>query len=272
MTPSDLGLVFGMLLTYREIHGNPPDRSLRENEAEAARILANCSQVELSDLDDFLASQGFSLYIRDALEFGIPPKSGRHNLIYVLTRKRGESLAPYLDKTWALNQVRDGRRRNATKAERVVWLARMWLTLQWFFYERIDRVPSEISRYREALLSEKLFVETLSNGIEQLGNMGRPEGSEGVAWSILWESKGSVQAYASRFLKIMEEAGMIQNAGNDDEYRQSLVAAVDMALIAEQELAYLMPAETSVSIDRRTVELIAGESHTEAGNANSAAN
>ena len=38
MTPSDLGLVYGLLFTYREVHGNPPDRHLREGEAEAARI------------------------------------------------------------------------------------------------------------------------------------------------------------------------------------------------------------------------------------------
>lgn len=270
MTPSDLGLVFGLLLTHREIHGNPPDRPLRENEPEAARILADCSQAELRDLDEFLASQGFALYIRDGLEFGIPPKVGRNNLIYVLTRKRGEALAPYLDKGWALNQVRDARRRHATKAERVVWLARMWLSLQWFFYERIDRLPAEISRYREAMVSEKLFVDTLSNGIEQLGNKGRPEGAEGVAWSILWENKGSVSVYASRFLKVMEEAGMIQNAGNAGEYRQTLVAAIDMAIVAEQELAYFMPPDPNTTIEQRTVELIAGDIQSGGDDADSA--
>lgn len=271
MTPSDLGLVFGLLLTYREIHGNPPDRPLRENEPEAARLLADCSQTELRDLEEFLGSQGFSLYIRDGLEFGIPPKAGRNNLIYVVTRKRGEALAPYLDKAWALNQVRDARRKNATKAERVVWMARMWLTLQWFFYERIDRLPSEISRYREAMVSEKLFVETLSNGIEQLGNKGRPEGVEGVAWSILWKNKASVPAYASRFLRVMEEAGMIQDAGNAGEYRQTVVAAVDMATMAEQELAYLMPPDASTTLEMRTVQLIAGDIQSGGDDADSAA-
>lgn len=270
MTPSDLGLVFGLLLSHREIHGNPPDRPVRENEPEAARILADCSQAELRDLDEFLASQGFALYIRDGLEFGIPPKVGRNNFIYVLTRKRGEPLAPYLDRGWALNQVRDGRRKNANKAERVVWLARMWLTLQWFFYERIDRLPAEISRYREAMMSEKLFVETLANGIEQLGNKGRPDGAEGVAWNILWENKGSVQAYVNRFLAVMKQAGMIQDAGNAGEYRQTLVAAVDMAMVAEQELAYLMPSDASTSIEQRTIELIAGDIQSGGDDADSA--
>lgn len=268
MTPSNMGLVFSLLLKHREIHGNPPDRALHENELEAANILADCSQAELRDLDEFLSAQGFSLYIRDGFEFGIPPKAGRNNRIYVLTRLRGEGLAPYLDKGWALEQIRDGRRKNALKAERVVWLARMWLTLQWFFYERIDRLPSEISRYREALVSEKLFVDTLSQGIEKLGNSGRPDGMEGVTWELLWESKSSLPAYAGRFIKVMEDAGMIQNAGNPGEYRQTMVAAVNMAVIAEQELAYFMPSDSSTSIEQRTIELVAGHTLTEPEDAN----
>ena len=44
MTPSDMGLVFSLLLKYREIHGNPPDRALHENEQEAANIFADCNQ------------------------------------------------------------------------------------------------------------------------------------------------------------------------------------------------------------------------------------
>lgn len=260
MTPSDLGLVFSLLLKHREIHANPPDRPVRENEIEASRILADANQADLRDLDEFLAVQGFKLYIRDSLELGIPPKAGRNNFLYVMTRLRGEPLASYLDKSWVIEEIRDGRRQSI-KAERVVWLARMWLTLQWFFYERIDRLPSEVSRYREALVSEKLFTENLSQGIEQLGNSGRPEGSAGVTWDLLWENKARLPAYASRFIRIMENTGMIQDAGNPGEYRQTLIAAVDMAVNLEQELSYLMPADATTSLENRTVELITGHSN-----------
>ena len=143
----------------------------------------------------------------------------------------------------------------------------MWLTLQWFFYERIDRLPSEISRYREALVSESLFEDTLSQGIEKLGNAGRPQGVEGVTFDILWDSKSSHQGYAGRFFKVMEDAGMIQNAGNPGEYRQTMVAAVNMAVTAEQELAYLMPFDASISIERRTIELVTGHTQMETENA-----
>lgn len=272
MTPTEMGLVFSLLLKHREIHGNPPDRSLREHEAEASKVLGECGQMELHNLDEFLAAQGFGLFIRDGFEFGIAPKAGRNNRIYVLTRLRGEELAPYIDKGWALEQIRDGRRRSAVKAERVVWMARMWLTLQWFFYERIDRLPSEISRYREAFISESMFEDALAKGIEKLGNDGKPEGIEGKTMELLWKSKSSLQTYASRFIKVMEEAGLIQGAGNSGEYRQTLLAAVNMATIAEQELAYLMPADKKTSIETRTVELVTGHTLMEADNADPAAN
>lgn len=259
MTPSDLGLVFGQLFTYREIHGNPPDRHLRDGEAQAARILHDCSPGDLQELEEFMASQGFALYIREGFDFGIPPKAGRQNTIYVITRKRGESLAPYLDKNWFIDHIRDGRRKGVAKAELVVWMARMWLTLQWFFYQKIDRLPSQVSRYRDALVSFDMFVQMLEQGIEQMGNMGRPEGSEGAAYDYLWENKSLADGYATRFFKVMEDSGMIQGAGNPGEYRQTLVAAVDMAVIAQNELVYLMPAETEADIGRRSVELIMGE-------------
>ncbi|BBI98945.1 hypothetical protein FGKAn22_06380 [Ferrigenium kumadai] len=271
MTPAEMGMVFSLLLKHREIHGNPPDRPLRDGEMEAARILADCSQSELQDINEFLSVQGFTLYIRDGLEFGIPAKARIPNRIYVMTRLRGESLAAYLEKNWVLEHIRDGRRRNASKAERVVWLARMWLTLQWFFYERIDRLPSEVSRYREALVNEKLFLETLSNGIEQLGNAGQPAGAEGVAWTLLWEHKESMPIYAGRFLKAMLTAGMIQDAGNTGEYRQTLVAAVDMAVVAEHELAYLMPTDKNTGVERRTLELVQGQTIVETDDADPAA-
>lgn len=262
MTPTELGLVFRLLFTYREIHGNPPDRHLRDGELEAARILHNCDAEDLTQLSEFLESQGFALDMRPGIDLGIPPKPGRPNALYVITRKQSEPLAPYLDKNWFVERIRDGRRRAATKAELVVWLSRMWLTLQWFFYQKIDRLPSEVSRYREAIVSQELFTDMLQQGIEELGNAGRPEGAEGVAWDHLWEGKRVLDGYARQFLGAMEEAGMIQSAGNPGEYRQTLVAAVDMAVIAQHELTFLLPPETASGIGARTVDMIMGETQT----------
>lgn len=258
MNPSEMGCIFGLLMKHREIHGNPSGRTLRDGELDAARMLTNCSQTDLAYFDEFLLTQGFTLYIRDAFEFGIPAKHGRPNMIYVITRSRGSELAPYLNSGWFIDQMRD-RRSTITKPELVFWITRLWLTLQWFFYQRIDRMPSEVSSYRDALVSEALFIESISQGIERLGNEGRPEGEAGLMWDAMWEGKKSISGYASKFIKVMESAGMIEAAGNPGEYRQTLLAAIDMAAIAENELAYLMPAESERGIDVRTIELLIGE-------------
>jgi hypothetical protein len=258
MTPNEMGQVFAMLLKHREILGNPMDRPLRENELEMARVLAGCNNQDLDDFEEFLNVQGLSLYIRDAFEIGLPPKQGRPNLIYVLVRKRNEDISSYISKSWFLEQMKDGRS-GATKTERAIWTARLWLTLQWFFYQRIDRLPYDIGSYRDALVTEKLLIDEVNKGIERLGNKGRPEGEKGYVWDVIWESKSNIEGYVSRFLRVMQIGGMIENAGTPLEFRQTLVAAVDMSIIAEHELTYLMPPSSEFNIDIKTTELLLGE-------------
>ncbi|MDP3819100.1 MAG: hypothetical protein Q8Q57_08910 [Methylotenera sp.] len=258
MTPNEMGQVFSILMKHREILGNPIDRNLRDSELEAAQILSRSSSIELEDFEEFLNSQGLSLYIRDAFEIGIPPKHGRPNFINVLIRKRNEELSSYISQGWFLEQMKDGRG-NVTKTERAIWTTRLWFTLQWFFYQRIDRLPHDVSMYRDALFTEKLLLETLSQGIERLGNEGRPDGEKGLVWDVIWNGKKNLEGYVSRFIKVMLAAGMIEEAGNPFEYRQTLLAAVEMSIIAENELTYLMPPETELKVDTRTVEMLIGE-------------
>jgi hypothetical protein len=257
MTPNEMGQVFALLMKHREILGNPIDRPLRENELEMAKILASCTSDEMDDFEDFLNAQGLSLYVRQAFELGIPPKQGRPNNINVLMRKRNESLSPYISKTWFLEQMEDGRS-NDSKTKTAIWTARLWLTLQWFFYQRIDRLPYDIAGYRNALVTKKLLIDEVEKGIERLGNEGRPEGEKGFVWDVLWNSKSGIEGYVTRFLKVMKTSGMIEGAGNLLELRQTLLAAVDMSVIAEHELTYLMPAVNESNIDVRTTELLVG--------------
>lgn len=257
MTPNEMGQVFALLMEYREILGNPIDRPLRENELDMARILASSTADELDDFEGFLNAQGLSLYIRQAFEIGIPPKQGRPNNINILMRKRNESLSPYISKTWFLEQMKDGRS-NDNKTKVAIWTARLWLTLQWFFYQRIDRLPYEVAGFRDALVTEKLLIDEVEKGIERLGNEGRPDGEKGFVWDVLWNGKANVKGYVTRFLGVMQSSRMIENAGNTLEFRQTLLAAVDMSVIAEHELTYLMPAENESNLDVRTTELLLG--------------
>lgn len=263
MNHTEMGVIFAYLLRWREVAGNPPGRNLRDGEREAARILSNCNSSALNDLEDFLNAQGFSLIERDGIEFGIPPKPGAPNVIWVLTRKRGEEIATYVDNRWYIEAMRDGRGgdKEAKKHETIFWTARLWLTLQWFFYEKIDRLPSEVSRYREALVSKRLFVEELSAGIEKMGNAGRPEGEAGIVWDHFWKDKGKISTWATRFLNVMEHAGMIEQSGNKDEWHQSVLAAIEMADNSSHEVSYLLPPKGPLA-SIETAALLLGENPT----------
>lgn len=260
MAPNEMGMVFGYLLRWREVFGNPPGRPLRDAERDVAALLAECTSAALQDFEEFLNAQGFSLASRDGIDFGIPPKAGRHNVIWVLTRHRGAALAPYVDARWFIEAMRDGRSADSEtrRDEIILWTARLWLTLQWFFYEKIDRLPSEISRYREALVSRALFEQELAAGIERLGNAGKPEGPAGVLWEHFWKSKDRVKTWAGRFLKTMHETGMIEDTGNKDEWRQTVLAAIEMHEYGIQEVAYMLPPK-DVSALTETTDLLLGE-------------
>ncbi|MBB6582216.1 hypothetical protein [Ralstonia solanacearum] len=260
MNMADMGTVFAYLQHWRVIAGNPPGRNYRDGEKDVARILANCNAADLADLDDFLGAQGFQLIERNGMEFGIPAKPGVPNAIWVLTRKRGTSLPAYVDSRWYVERMRDGRGgdSDAKRHETVFWVTRLWLTLQWFFYQKIDRHPAEVSRYREAMVSRRLFVDILKSGIEEMGNTGRPAGEAGIVFDYFWKEAGKVSQWASRFLTVMEEAGMIEPSGNRDEWNQSVLAAIEMADIAAHEIAYLLPpTERSAMVE--TAALLMGE-------------
>lgn len=255
-----MGIVFAYLLRWREIAGNPLGRNFRDGEREAANILANCNSSMLNEFEQFLNVQGFSLVDRDGIEFGIPPKLGASNTIWVLIRKRGEDIASYVDNRWYITAMRDGRsgNREVKKQEVIFWTARLWLTLQWFFYDKIDRLSSEVSRYSEAFVSTPLFIEELSTGIEKMGNAGRPDGNAGVVWDHFWKDKGKISTWATRFLNVMEQSRMIEASGNKDEWRQTVLAAIEMADNASHEVAYLLPPKEPLA-NEDTVSLLLGE-------------
>ncbi|MHB8254223.1 MAG: hypothetical protein ACYDEV_11110 [Acidiferrobacter sp.] len=233
---------------------------MRDGERDVAAMLANCNSSGLIDFEEFLNAQGFSLVDRDGIEFGIPPKPGRPNVIWVLIRKRGQALAPYVDARWYIDAMRDGRGPDTEfrREEVIFWTARLWLTLQWFFYEKIDRLPSEVSRYREALVSRRLFTEELVSGIEKMGNGGRPEGQAAIAWDHFWKYREKIATWATRFLNVMEDSGMIENSGNKDEWHQSVLAAIEMHDNASHEIAYLMPPKEPLAVTQ-TGALLLGE-------------
>jgi hypothetical protein len=257
MLPYEQGIVFSALLHSRMITDNPQGRHLRKNEAEAARYLSNCSERERRDFDDFLSAQGLAVKSFDAINFGIVPNPKCCNQIHVLHRCRGEKLAPFFDQGWFIDEMRD-QRSKSSKADIIIWFSRLWLTLQYFFYNRISRHPQQISQYDKALVFTERFTEVVKKGIEDMGNAGRPDGEAGVMWDVLWGDNVKVESWVAKFMRVMLKAGVIEETGVKNEYRQSLSTAVDMALNADYDLTYLMPPENLDEIADRSIMLITG--------------
>lgn len=270
MTPADHGFVYAMLLTHREISTHPVGRSAHGDEARAARILADCGPAAMRAFDEYLGGQGFSLRILDGLiDLGLPIQGGRKVLHYVLGRRFGEALPPFIDRSGFLSAFRDRRRESTAedsviqnKATSLFWCARLWLTLQYFFYDRIDRPPGNLYMWRDAMVREEDFISQVKEELELMGNQGRPPGEAGVLWDTYWESRGSVPSLVRKFLKLMAQYRMLHVGEEDGVWRQSLVAAVDMATIAEGSLHYLIP-NTDMDRTERTLAILKGhQSHT----------
>ncbi|WP_198424536.1 hypothetical protein [Geomonas silvestris] len=217
------------------------------------------------DFEDFLNAQGLSLRTIDGVNLGIPPRPQMTNQFHILIRKRGEPLAPYFDSLWFIDAMKDLRRvkkgadsQLTNRVETIFWFTRLWLYLQWSFYEKISRHPAQISRYGDAMVLTSRFIEVVTEGVEKMGNAGRPVGEAGVMWDVLWKDRSNIKTWVVRFLKVMEQAGMIQETSVKGEYRQTLPAAVDMAVIADHELAYLMPPDREEDVETRSMMLITG--------------
>jgi hypothetical protein len=271
MTPSDQGFVFSMLLKYRELSSRPLGRAAWPDEIKAARILSDCGQIAMNDFDEFLSGQGLALRILDgAVDLGIPHHSGRPLVYYILSRRFGEEVPAFIDRKAFTSDFRDRRQeRNSdalelNKSSSVFWTARLWLTLQYFFYDRIDRPAGNLYDWRKAWVKESDFISQLKADVEAMGNAGQPEGEAGLLWTDYWDKRARIAQYARRFLKLMKQYRMIDTTEQEGVWCQTLVAAVDMSAIAERSLRYLMPA-SGTDIMTKAQSLINGSEEQPAG-------
>jgi hypothetical protein len=266
MSPAEQGFVFSMLLKHRELSTRPIGRSAFPEEIRTARILYDCGQTVLDDFDEFLSGQGLGLRILDGIaDLAIPDQSGRPIVYYILCRRFGEEAPSYVDVRAFFSDFRDRRRERSAddeavelnKTSSVFWIARLWLTLQYFFYDRIDRPVGNLYNWRNAMVKETDFITQLKTDVETMGNAGRPEGEAGLLWDDYWQKRESIPQIARRFFKLMKQYRMIEPTDQEGIWRQTLVAAVDMSGIADRSLRYLMPA-TDQALLLRSQSLING--------------
>lgn len=258
MTHSEMGLVFSYLLKHRVAFSDPIGRRRRPDEANIVKILSDAlSEDDLQDFEEFLNIQGFSVRYYEGTDFGIIKGMGRIPRYFVMARTASDP-PQYIDRRWIIQRLSDARLKEPPD-NTIIWAIQIWLMINSFFYTQIGRAPSEVLRYMDALVSVRALTDTLNDFVERLRSEGRPENEKGVVWDVMTsESRQNIERRVRAFLNVMLEAGQTEDAGNEDEYRQSLLASVEMSLNAEKGLSYLMPLEEEGSKRPDVVDVIKG--------------
>jgi hypothetical protein len=251
MTFREMGEVFAHLLAYREVSADPLFRRLRRDEKRIADLLERAMLEDFGNFEAFLHAQGFSLKFYDSTYFGkaFDKRETLRSSSYFVLIRSDHTRAAYMDRDWFDKNFSDARRVSETKTERVVWGIQLWLTLQSLYYTRLGRSVTEVSRFDEAVVTEREFVAAVSDFIEKMRNQGRPQGEKGHVWDIfVKEERTGIASRVKKFLEIMERAGMVDkikgNEGSVIGFRQTLLAATEMSFNADRGFDYLVPPET----------------------------
>lgn len=247
MTPGEMGKIFQFLLKFREVSAKPYMRSrrIKEGEEEIGQLL---DETYMSDpegyamFEEFLRPQGFTLIKFAQSDFG---RDGDEN-IYVMAR-RDDNAALYMDKDWLIKSMSDGRMTDdkADRSTKVIWTIFMWIELQQLLYCRLvpPRGVDEITRYRDAVVTEQEFADHLSACIDELRKEGRPDKESPIAYATLCSGGISVTTMVKKFLTAMVNSMMLEEIQSADSraFRQTLLAAVSLRFAVEKGLHYLNP-------------------------------
>ena len=122
-----------------------------------------------------------------------------------------------------------------------IWFTQIWLLHLDLMYSAKDRGPHERSQWLESGFTKEQLIEALRAHINGFVRKLNPEiGETSEVYTVLCAEKGAdVPRYVGRFLKLMVDAGMLEEIA-PDSYRQSLLAAVEMKANYDRVLAPLM--------------------------------
>jgi hypothetical protein len=248
-----IGRVQDILLSQRVVHSIAPEgRRLRETDAEASDILKSLHEDELDALISLLRGQGWDLRDYTDSMTGIP----RHGRVWLLIRRPDASARSLLtlEPAWRSIALRSDEPRTTT----LYWFSFIWMLMLSFMYERIGRPVSAESEYIAAIFERGELEEKVYDRIEALRLVGLSQDNETVRLPIaeaLLEGGGQettrrqMQRRISAFLDAMLDAQMIEkyrSEGGEDQYRQTLLCAIQINDLYSQGLIYLVPAEETI--------------------------
>lgn len=240
MTPQEIGIVYNELRTKRILFNQAvPGRRRSENEIEAAAILRRAAG-RLTDIEEFLETQGLRLMVLDTASLGIPGDC----LAYAVVRDPTASPPSHLCGDQVIRALMDARR-DETSEQVAIWATFMTILLLYFLYTCEERPIEAVSAFKDTSVDVEDFLEEARRRIEALrtgpitsnGDTGESRRTA-IVETLTSISEQRLEGRVRGFFKAMVDLGVLEKIENvtvriDGEaepvYRQTLWSALDLA-------------------------------------------
>jgi hypothetical protein len=236
LTPQEIGLVYNELRTRRVLYSQPMrGRRRSENEVEAVRILATTSG-RLGDIDEFLATQGLRLIIRDVQQLGLPGDG----LAYIAIRDASNPAPSHVRHDQIVRELTD-HRRDESQEQIAVWATFLTLHLLYFLYTRDERPIEAVSTFKDSSVDMEDFLDEARKRVEAMRAVHDDRDDSrriAIRGLLTGLSDQRLDARVRTFFRAMVSLGVLEQIddlavrvdGRDEPvYRQTLWSALDIA-------------------------------------------
>jgi hypothetical protein len=236
LTPQEIGLVYNELRTRRVLYSQPiRGRRRSENEVEAVRILATTSG-RLGDIDEFLATQGLRLIVRDVQQLGLPGDG----LAYVAIRDASNPAPSHVRQDQIVRELTD-HRRDESQEQIAVWATFLMLHLLYFLYTRDERPIEAVSAFNDSSVDMEDFLDEARRRVESMRAVHDDRDDSrriAIRGMLTGLSDQRLDARVRTFFRAMVSLGVLEQIddlavrvdGRDEPvYRQTLWSALDIA-------------------------------------------
>lgn len=243
MNMTEMGEVVAYLLRYRTAERQPGGRRKRRAaregqlaERDVCALIDDAHESERDALRDFLAGQGLRLRIFEPGDYpGIAPESR----LYALLPDPELELPPLYTRDPVFDALR---LRQESRAELAQWYLQLWLLMQTLLYTRLNRAPSDVSRYQEAAFSTTELIELMREQLETLRMM--EDAAPETRRALLDERGEDISRRVRAFLDIQVRAGQLEPVRDShddagDIWQQTLLGALEVEQVGVHHLSHL---------------------------------
>jgi hypothetical protein len=235
LTPQEIGLVYNEIRTKRVLYSHPArGRRRSEQEVEAVRILVRTSG-RLGDMEEFLATQGLRLVVRDVQHLGLPGEG----VAYIAVRDASNSAPQHVKGDQIIRELTD-HRRDESQERIAVWATFLMLHLLYFLYTRDERPIEAVSAFKDSSVDIEDFLDEARRRVETMRTAKSVEEDSrrsAIRDILTGLSEQRLEGRIRSFFRAMVTLGILEEIDDisvrvdgraEPVYRQTLWSAVDI--------------------------------------------